>query len=64
MLEIDIETNDDHSVCRPQGELDAYTVGQFREALHGLSDQQRVIIDLCPGSHISKDLHRVISVRA
>ncbi len=46
MLEIDIETNDDHSVCRPQGELDAYTVGQFREALHGLSDQQRVIIDL------------------
>ena len=33
MLEIQVERTETHTVCRPIGELDAYTVGQFREAL-------------------------------
>ena len=46
MLEINIDRNDDHTVCRPVGELDAYTVGAFREALTGLADEPRLLIDL------------------
>lgn len=46
MLEINIEDNGDHTVCRPSGELDAYTVGQFREALTGLAEVDRLLIDL------------------
>lgn len=46
MLEITIDRNDDHTVCRPVGELDAYTVGAFREALTGLADESRLLIDL------------------
>ncbi len=46
MLEIEIDRTDDYTVCRPVGELDAYTVGQFREALSDLSDTRRLLIDL------------------
>jgi anti-anti-sigma factor len=46
VLEIQVETTDDYTLCRPQGELDAYTVGQFREALAELSDVTRLLIDL------------------
>lgn len=46
MLEIDTENHDTHSVCRPKGELDAYTVGQFRDALQEVGDVERLIIDL------------------
>ena len=46
MLEIHIEHGDAHTVCRPVGELDAYTVGQFREALVQLADVARLLIDL------------------
>ena len=46
MLEIAIEQNDDHTLCRPVGEIDAYTVGQFRESLAELAEQNRVIVDL------------------
>ncbi len=46
VLEITIEKGDDYTLCRPAGELDAYTVGQFREALASLADEPRVLIDL------------------
>lgn len=48
MLDITIDENeaDDYVVCRPAGELDAYTVGQFREALSELATRPRLVIDL------------------
>lgn len=46
MLEITIEDGDHYTVCRPKGELDAYTVGQFRESLTSLADRPRLVIDL------------------
>ncbi len=46
MLEIQVEESADHTVCRPVGELDAYTVGQFRESLAELSSAPRLLIDL------------------
>ena len=46
MLEINVDRLGDHTVCRPEGELDAYTVGQFREALRELSSESRLLIDL------------------
>ncbi len=45
MLEITVEATDDYTVCRPVGELDAFTVGQFRESMTGLGGQ-RLLIDL------------------
>ena len=35
-----------HTVSRPVGELDAYTVPQFREALADLASSSRLLIDL------------------
>lgn len=46
VLEIQIEEADGHTVCRPVGELDAYTVGQFRESLGDLANAGRLLIDL------------------
>lgn len=46
MLEIEVVNEATHTLCRPVGELDAYTVGQFREALTGLATAQRLVIDL------------------
>ena len=46
MLEINVEPNDGFSGCRLAGEVDAYTVGEFREALAGITDVSRLIIDL------------------
>lgn len=46
MLEIQIEESAEHTVCRPIGELDAYTVGQFREALGDQASARRLVIDL------------------
>ena len=46
MLEIEVEENETHTLCRPVGELDAYTVTAFREALGELASKDRVIIDL------------------
>lgn len=46
MLEIEVQDQDTYTLCRPVGELDAYTVGQFREALTGLATESRVVIDL------------------
>ncbi len=46
MFEVQVEVAEDHTVCRPVGELDAYTVGDFREALSGLDDPTRLVVDL------------------
>lgn len=46
MLEIQVEAAGAVTVCRPVGELDAYTVGQFREALAELATKERLLIDL------------------
>lgn len=54
MLEIVVEEPGDegvaegvtHTVCRPVGEIDAYTVGDFREALTKLSERKQLLVDL------------------
>ena len=46
MLEIHVERTDDHVLCRPVGEIDAYSVGTFRETLTELTDEPRLVIDL------------------
>jgi anti-sigma B factor antagonist len=46
VLEIHVEQADAYTLCRPIGELDAYTVSQFREALAELASSPRLLIDL------------------
>jgi anti-sigma B factor antagonist len=46
VLDIRIEETADYVVCRPIGELDAYTVSQFRESLADLAATPRLLIDL------------------
>src|SRR5213078_2051488 len=46
VLEIEVEQKTDFTLCRPVGELDAYTVGQFREALGDLTEATALLIDL------------------
>jgi anti-sigma B factor antagonist len=46
VLDIQVEDGGTYTVCRPVGELDAYTVGQFREALGELASSPRLLIDL------------------
>ena len=46
MLEISTESTDSYTLCRPVGELDAYTVGQFRESLSELAEVDQLLIDL------------------
>ena len=46
MLEIHVEDTGTYTLCRPIGELDAYTVGPFREALADIASLPRVLIDL------------------
>ena len=46
MLEIHVEETDRYTLCRPSGELDAYTVGAFRESLSKLAGHSHLLIDL------------------
>ena len=46
MLDIEVEDAATYTLCRPVGELDAYTVSQFREALGGLASKKFLLIDL------------------
>ena len=46
MLNIQLTEGDGYTVCRPVGELDAYTVGQFREALGELATRPKLLIDM------------------
>ena len=45
-FEVEIEEHETHTVLRPRGDIDAYSVGQFREALSGLAEVPRLLIDL------------------
>lgn len=40
------ETADGVIICRPVGELDAFTVSQFRQALAELASNKRMVIDM------------------
>jgi anti-sigma B factor antagonist len=46
VLQIELEKGEAYTVCRPIGELDAYTVGQFREALGELASTPKLLIDM------------------
>jgi anti-sigma B factor antagonist len=46
VLEINVEHHDGYVSCRPVGELDAYTVAQFREALTELAEYRFILIEL------------------
>lgn len=46
MLEINVDQAGEYTICRPVGELDAFTVGQFRESLTDLGGGGRLLIDL------------------
>ena len=46
MLDIQVEPADGYTVCRPIGELDAFTVSQFRQALAEMAGKGRLLIDM------------------
>jgi anti-sigma B factor antagonist len=47
VLDIQIDRGDGgYTVCRPVGELDAFTVSQFRQALADLVSKNRLVIDM------------------
>ena len=46
MLDIQIDSADDYTICRPVGELDAFTVSQFRQALAQLASNPRLLFDM------------------
>jgi anti-sigma B factor antagonist len=46
VLEINVDHVGEYTICRPVGELDAFTVGQFRESLTELGGGGRLLIDL------------------
>jgi anti-anti-sigma factor len=46
MLDIEVEDGGGYTLCRPVGELDAYTVSSFRDALGELADRRYLLIDL------------------
>ena len=46
MLQIQVDEGPSYTLCRPVGELDAYTVGQFREALGELASAPKLLIDM------------------
>jgi anti-sigma B factor antagonist len=40
------QTDDGYTICRPIGELDAFTVSQFRQALAEIAAKPRLVIDM------------------
>jgi anti-sigma B factor antagonist len=46
LLNVNVEEVDGLTICRPIGELDAFTVAQFRQALAGLASVDRLVIDM------------------
>jgi anti-sigma B factor antagonist len=46
VLDIQVEEADGYTICRPAGELDAYTVSRFREALGRLASVPKLLIDM------------------
>ncbi len=46
LLDIQTEQADGYMICRPVGELDAFTVSQFRQALAELATGDLIVVDL------------------
>jgi anti-sigma B factor antagonist len=46
VLDIQVDLAKGCTICRPVGELDAFTVSQFRQALAELAASPRLLIDL------------------
>jgi len=46
VLDIQVGEGSGYTLCRPVGELDAYTVGQFRESLGELASKPKLLIDM------------------
>ena len=46
MLEIQVDLDRGMTICRPVGELDAFTVSQFRQTLAELASSPQLLIDL------------------
>lgn len=47
MLEIQVDqSNKTFTICRPMGELDAYTTGRFRQAIADMPTSLRLLIDM------------------
>jgi anti-sigma B factor antagonist len=46
VLDIQTDQADGYTICRPVGELDAFTVSQFRQALAELASNPRLLIDM------------------
>jgi anti-sigma B factor antagonist len=46
VLDIQLENSDGYVICRPVGELDAFTVSQFRQSLAELASNPRILIDM------------------
>ena len=40
------QTPEGYTICRPVGELDAFTVSQFRQALAEMASSTRLLIDM------------------
>ena len=51
MLQIEFEYDEDRDVAvlRPKGDIDAYSVAEFRQDLHENTSQNRLVVDL---SHV------------
>ena len=43
---VEVEAHGDYTVVRPRGDVDAYSVGEFREGLAGLAGVSRLLVDL------------------
>jgi anti-sigma B factor antagonist len=46
VLDIQVDLDQGCTICRPVGELDAFTVSQFRQALAELASSPKLVIDL------------------
>lgn len=46
MLDIQVDLDRGCTICRPIGELDAFTVSQFRQSLAELASSAQLLIDL------------------
>jgi anti-sigma B factor antagonist len=46
VLDIQLDQAEAYTICRPVGELDAFTVSQFRQALAELASTPRLLIDM------------------
>lgn len=47
MVDVEIGDHEGVTVCRPVGELDAFTIAHFRDQLASLAGSTEVAIDLC-----------------